>query len=76
MNIQQLQSKEMESICKSNRVKSLFAFGSVLRNDFNEQSDIDLVVDFEEQDPLKYSDLYLSLKSSLEKYLKSEIDLI
>ena len=76
MGIQQLQSEEIESICKSNQVKSLFAFGSVLRNDFNEQSDIDLVVDFEEKDPFKYTDLYFNLKSSLEKLLKRQIDLI
>lgn len=76
MGIQQLKSEEIERICKSNQVKSLFAFGSVLRNDFNEHSDIDLVVDFEEKDPFKYTDLYFSLKSSLEKLLKRQVDLI
>jgi predicted nucleotidyltransferase len=74
--MQQLQSKEMESICKSNQVKSLYAFGSVIRSDFNESSDIDLIVDFNEDDPFKYSDLYFSLKSSLEVLLKRQIDLI
>jgi len=76
MGIQQLKSEEIASICKSNQVKSLFAFGSVLRNDFNEQSDIDLVVDFEEEDPFKYTDLYFSFKSSIEELLKRQIDLI
>ncbi|MGV8880381.1 MAG: nucleotidyltransferase family protein [Sphingobacteriaceae bacterium] len=76
MGIKQLNSKEIENICKSNQVKSLFAFGSVLRSDFNEASDIDLVVDFEEKDPFKYADLYFSLKSSLENLLKRQIDLI
>jgi predicted nucleotidyltransferase len=76
MSIQQLKSKEIECICKSNQVKSLFAFGSVTRTDFNESSDIDLIVDFNEDDPFKYSDLYFSLKSSLEVLLKRQIDLI
>jgi hypothetical protein len=76
MGIQQLQSKEIESICKSNQVKSLFAFGSVTRSDFNEASDIDLVVDFEEKDPFKYTDLYFNLKNNLEELLKRQIDLI
>ncbi len=76
MNIPQLKNKKIEQICKSNQVKSLFAFGSVLRNDFNENSDIDLIVDFEEKDPFKYTDLYFSLKNSLENALKRQIDLI
>ncbi|MFC5282096.1 nucleotidyltransferase family protein [Pedobacter alpinus] len=76
MGIQQLKIKEIQNICKSNHVKSLFAFGSVLRKDFNEQSDIDLVVDFDETDPFKYADLYSSLKKSLENLLKRQIDLI
>ena len=76
MNIRHLKSKEIQSICESNQVKSLFAFGSVLRHDFNEQSDIDLVVDFEEKDPLKYTDLYFNFKNSLEKLLKRQIDLL
>ena len=35
------------ALCKRHKVKKLFAFGSVLTNRFNEQSDIDLVVDFD-----------------------------
>jgi predicted nucleotidyltransferase len=76
MGIQQLKCKEIESVCKINKVKSLFAFGSVTRTDFNDASDIDLVVDFEEKDPFKYTDLYFNLKSNLEDLLKRQIDLI
>ena len=35
------------ALCKRHKVKKLFAFGSVLTSRFNEQSDIDLVVDFD-----------------------------
>ena len=45
-------------------------------NDFNESSDIDLVVDFEEKDPFKYTDLYFNLKSKLEEILKRQVDLL
>lgn len=48
MNIRQLQSEEIQILCIGNKVKSLFAFGSVIRDDFNDNSDIDLVVDFNE----------------------------
>ena len=63
-------------LCKVNKVKSLYAFGSVVRDDFNESSDIDLVVDFDETDPYRYTDLYFSLKLNLENILKRPIDLL
>lgn len=76
MSIKALQSEELKSLCKTNRVKSLFAFGSVTRDDFNEDSDIDLVVDFDESDPFKYTDLYFNLKDKLEVLLNRQVDLL
>jgi|SRR5690606_12123206 len=66
---------EIKRLCKLNKVKSLSAFGSVTREDFNDNSDIDLVVDFEEDDPYRYTDLYFDLKSKLEDLLKRQVDL-
>lgn len=76
MGIEQLQSEEIKNLCKTNKVKSLFAFGSITRHDFNDNSDIDLVVDFNESDPFKYTDLYFNLKNKLENLLKRQIDLL
>ncbi len=47
MHIAQPEIQQIQSLCKENKVKSLFAFGSVTRVDFNEDSDVNLVVDFE-----------------------------
>ncbi|WKN41838.1 nucleotidyltransferase family protein [Tunicatimonas pelagia] len=63
-------------LCEASGVKSLYAFGSVTRADFSEHSDIDLVVDFNENDPYKYADLYFALKDDLEQLFNREIDLI
>ena len=63
-------------LCRTNKVKSLFAFGSVTRDDYNENSDIDLLVDIDESDPFKYTDIYFSLKSKLEEILKRKVDLL
>ena len=76
MGLEQLQTNEIKTLCENSSVKSLFAFGSVTRNDFNEDSDIDLVVDFNESDPFKYTDLYFQLKSKLESILKRQVDLL
>jgi len=76
MHIDNPKIDQIRELCKENRVKTLFAFGSVTRDDFNADSDIDLVVDFEEKDPFIYSDLYLNLKSKLEDILNRQVDLL
>jgi len=76
MKIEEIKIEEIKELCKTNKVKTLFAFGSVIRDDFNEDSDIDLVVDIDEKDPFKYTDIYFNLKSRLEDILKRQVDLL
>ncbi|MFN5459701.1 MAG: nucleotidyltransferase family protein, partial [Bacteroidota bacterium] len=54
----------------------LFAFGSVSRNELEPESDIDLLVDIDNSDPLTYSDDYFGLKFHLEQLLRRQIDLL
>ncbi len=76
MHISDKNIDRIKKLCKQYKVKSFFAFGSVTRNDFKEDSDIDFVVDFEESDPFKYTDLYFKLKEKLEELLQRQIDLL
>jgi predicted nucleotidyltransferase len=76
MHIEKQEIDKIQELCKENKVKSLFAFGSITRDDFNPSSDIDLVVDFDESDPFKYTDLYFNLKSRLEEIFKRQVDLL
>lgn len=76
MHIDESKIALIKDLCKSYRVKSLFAFGSVTRKEFHADSDIDLVVDFEENDPFLYTDLYFNLKAKLEQILNRHIDLL
>jgi predicted nucleotidyltransferase len=62
--------------CRQNRVKSLYVFGSVLTDRFNEKSDIDLVVDIDAFDPLVYADNYFNLKFALQDLLNRPVDLL
>ncbi len=64
------------SLCKQNKVKSLYVFGSVLTENFNDTSDIDLIVDIDSNDPFEYADSYFNLKFALQDLLKSTIDLL
>jgi predicted nucleotidyltransferase len=68
---------QLRDLCRINHVKTLFAFGSVLRDaDFNAESDIDLVVDFAEEDPIQYAENYFNLKFQLEELFNRPIDLL
>jgi uncharacterized protein len=68
--------KSIEKLCHLNRVKSLYAFGSVLTDHFGEESDVDLIVDLEENDPLEYTEKYFDLKFGLERILGRSVDLL
>lgn len=66
----------IKKLCEEYGVRTFSAFGSVTRDDFGSDSDIDFVVDFNENDPFKYTDLYFQLKEKLENLLNRPIDLI
>ncbi len=68
--------EQIRKLCGSNKVKSLFAFGSVLTEDFKLESDIDLIVDIDEKDPKTYSDSYFNLKFQLEQLFQRKVDLL
>lgn len=76
MNLIENHSKDILNLCKTHKVKSLYAFGSVLTDKFNNESDVDLIVDFEPLDVLDYGDNYYDLKFSLENILKRSVDLL
>lgn len=67
---------QIKRLCSLYKVKALFAFGSVTTDKFRPDSDIDLVVDIEEKDPISYSDSYFNLKFQLEQLLQRQIDLL
>lgn len=63
-------------LCKNYRVKYLYAFGSVLRSDFSDNSDIDFIVDLFSTDPIEYAENYYELKFKLQDLLNRPIDLL
>jgi predicted nucleotidyltransferase len=68
--------EQIKNACVSNKVKTLFAFGSVTNEKFKADSDIDLVVDIAETDPLAYADNYFNLKEQLEQIFNRQVDLL
>jgi predicted nucleotidyltransferase len=68
--------EQIKQLCNTYHVKSLFAFGSVVSDKLKTESDIDLIVDIDSEDPLDYSDNYFALKFQLENILKRPVDLL
>jgi uncharacterized protein len=66
----------LNELCRANHVKELAVFGSALTSNFNNQSDVDLVVEFDILDPYSYADCYFSLKFALEDLFKRPVDLL
>lgn len=76
MNTVDQHIKEIITLCQTYKVAKLFAFGSVLTDRFNEQSDIDLVVDFNKSQIKDYFDNYFDFKYALESVFGRKVDLV
>ena len=53
---------QIKELCENHNVKRLYAFGSVLTSEFSAANDVDLIVEFNEQDIKEYFDIYFILK--------------
>lgn len=77
MNLIEQYKTEIATLCRKYNVKELYAFGSVLdESRFTNESDVDLLVDFNEIELLKYADNYFEFADSLEELFKRKVDLL
>jgi len=67
---------KIKALCDKHKVARLFVFGSILTDNLKKTSDIDLLVDFSGVELYDYADNYFDFKTSLEKLLKRQIDLL
>ena len=68
--------EDLIKLCNIYSVKSMYAFGSVCTDKFNENSDIDLLITFENLSIEQYTDNYFDLHYKLEALFQREIDLL
>ncbi len=76
MGLIETYKEQIYKLCKIHKVKSLYSFGSVNTTRFTKESDVDLMVDFDTNDPIEYTDRYFDLKFELERILNRSIDLL
>lgn len=73
-------SKDIEGfrqLCQEYRVSTLDIFGSASREDFDAlRSDIDLLVEVDEDDPMEKGEKLFGLWDSLEAYFGRKVDLL
>ncbi len=68
---------DLAALCRRFRVRRLELFGSAAAGSFDiNQSDVDLLVEFEEMAPQEYVDSYFGLLEELEGVLGRSVDLV
>ena len=69
--------EEFVAICKSFDIQSLYAFGSSVRDDFDEESsDIDLLIEMNTQDPITKGEQIMAIWDRFESFFKRKVDKI
>ena len=76
MNLIDTYRNQIIELCDNHKVKELYLFGSALTDQFNDSSDIDLLVQFNQVELLEYFDNYMDLKEKLEKMFNRQVDLV
>ena len=66
----------VNALCKSHKVLSLYAFGSVLTDKFDDESDIDLIVSFGDVPLLDYAENYFNFKFIFKRKFQRSVDLL
>lgn len=72
-NINQKQI-QIEELCQRFKITKLELFGSAVREDFDETSDLDFIVEF--LDEQKIFDRYFDFKEALEDLFNRKVDLV
>lgn len=68
---------KLYDLCKKHKVSKLYAFGSILTSRFNDQSDIDILVDFNSEiDHNTYADNYFDFYHALRNLFGRDVDLV
>ena len=70
-----LRYEDVEVICKKYRLSELSIFGSSLRDDFGDESDVDILISFENDSDSTIWDI-LNIKDEFEGLLNRNVDVV
>ncbi len=75
INILNIQDERLKEICKRYLIKELAIFGSALKEDFNDSSDVDLLYTFQDTANHSLFDV-VKIKEEFEKLFGRSVDLL
>ena len=67
---------KLKNLCEAHDIKEMFVFGSACTEKFSDQSDIDILISFNDISIEKYTDNYFDLHDKLEELFKRKVDLM
>ena len=68
---------EFLTLCKTNNVRTIYAFGSSISDEFDEDSsDIDLVIEVDHTDPIERGETLMRVWDKLEQFFQRKVDLL
>lgn len=80
MNLKQsieIKLPEFITLCENHHVKFLYAFGSSVNTNFNEaSSDIDLLIEIQNDDPIKRGEDLMNIWDKFEDFFQRKVDLL
>lgn len=76
LNLIENNKLELQRLCEKYDIKTMYVFGSATSSDFNESSDIDMLISFKEIPFEKYTDNYFELHEKLEQLFNRKVDLL
>jgi len=68
--------EEIAAFCRAHHIRWLALFGSVLRDDFRDDSDIDVLVEFAADYPVTFFDLYRIEEELSRRFNDRKTDLV
>lgn len=70
-------ANDFSTLCKNHKVKFLYAFGSSTNSNFNyKDSDIDLLVEIDDKDPIERGEKLMSFWDMMEIFFNRKVDLL
>ena len=70
-----LEYKDITVLCEKYSIKELSIFGSSIRDDFNQNSDVDILVSFRKESEITLFDI-MDLEKEFSQILKREVDIV
>ncbi|MBN1555227.1 MAG: nucleotidyltransferase domain-containing protein [Phycisphaerae bacterium] len=70
-----IRPEQIQEFCRKWKLVEFSLFGSVLRDDFRPESDVDVLIDFEEGHPPSFSDI-CDMEDELTSMFQRDVDLV